>query len=53
MPEMSWTTDGTGAKDTRHRTTPRPDEITTYQEKYKLDPSFNSANQFKLYSISD
>lgn len=53
MPEMSWTTDGTGVTDTWHRTTPRPDEITTYQEKYKLGPSFNSSNQFKLYSISD
>jgi hypothetical protein len=52
-PEISWTTDGTGATDTWHRTTARSDEITTYQEKYKLGPSFISANQFKAYSISD
>jgi hypothetical protein len=53
MPEVAWTTDGTGETDTWHRTTPQPSEITTYQEKYKLGPSFTSANQFKLYSISD
>jgi hypothetical protein len=53
MPEAAWTTDGTGATDTWHRETARPDEITTYQEKYKLGPAFTSANGFKLYSISD
>lgn len=53
MPSISWTTDGTGATDTWHRATAQSDEITTYQEKYKLGPAFTSANVFKLYSISD
>lgn len=53
MPELSWTKDGTGATDTWHRTTPRADEITTYQEKYKLGPGFTSVSAFKLFTISD
>lgn len=53
MPEISWTTDGTGKTDTWHRTTSRPEEITTYQKKYKLGPSFTSVNNYKLYSISE
>jgi hypothetical protein len=53
MLQASWTKDGTGATDTWHRTTALPEEITTYQEKYKLGPSFTNTNTFKLYSISD
>jgi hypothetical protein len=53
MPRVSWTKDPTGATDTWHRTTAQPDEITTYQERYKLGPPFTSTSAFKLYLISD
>lgn len=53
MPSLSWTKDPTGATDKWHRATARPDEITTYQEKYKLGPDFVNPKSFRLFSISD
>lgn len=51
-PQLSWTTDGTGATDTWHRVSPLSGEITTYQEKYKLGPAFIDSSLFGLYCIS-
>ena len=53
MPSLNWTKDPTGKTDTWHRATARSDEITTYQEKYKLGPDFINPKSFRLYSISD
>ncbi len=53
MPGISWTEDPTGARDTWHEATAQPDEITTYQERYKLGPAFTSASAFRLYPMSD
>lgn len=52
-PELSWTTNGTGATDTWHRVTPTTGEITTYQDKYKLGPGFADSSSFGLYCISN
>jgi len=51
-PEMRWTADPIGATDMWHRATASPDEITTYQDKYKLGPAFSNSSSFGLYCIS-
>jgi len=53
MPELSSTKDPTGATDIWHKTTASPNEITTYQDKYKLGPAFIASSSFGLYCISE
>jgi hypothetical protein len=52
MPTISWTKDPTETTDAWHQATPKPSEITTYQDKYKLGPSFISSSSFGVHNLN-
>ena len=53
QPSLYYTKDPTGKTDIWHKATALPNEVTTYQDEYKLGPDYINPKSFKLYSISD